>query len=200
MPRRPQLLLPRKTDTPYSVVNDIMKILKCTPKRLDYKNPHIEVNYTKVDFGKFSKEYFVVELGPRAGVIALREGSILMTRQYRFLINGLSWEIPGGRVDPGEAPEQAAVRECIEETGVRCRNLKPLVEYYPGLDNFNNRTTLLYTEDAEDALPFSADEAEVTEIAWIPFGECLKMVFSGEILDALTVTGLLAYQSLAQGT
>jgi 8-oxo-dGTP pyrophosphatase MutT (NUDIX family) len=175
-----------------------MKILKHTPKRLDYKNPYMEVNYTKADFGTFSKEYFVVDLGPRAGVIASRKANILMTRQYRFLIDGMSWEIPGGRVDPGETPEQAAARECLEETGVRCRSLKPLVVYYPGLDNFNNRTTLLYSEDTEDAVPFSADEAEVTEIAWMPFGECLNMVFNGEILDALTVTGLLAYQSLIQ--
>lgn len=175
-----------------------MKILKRTPKRLDYKNPHMEVNYTSANFGNFSKEYFVVELGPRAGVIALNNDNILMTRQYRFLIDGMSWEVPGGKVDPGETPEHAAVRECIEETGFKCRNLKPLVEYYPGLDNFNNRTTLLYTEDVEITSPFSADETEITEIAWIPFSDCLRMVFSGEILDALTVTGLLAYQCFAQ--
>src|SRR5258706_5920732 len=172
-----------------------MKILKRTPKRLDYKNPFMEVNYTKVDFGSFSKEYFVVDLGPRAGVIAARKGNILMTRQYRFLIDGMSWEIPGGKVDPGEAPEQAAARECLEETGVRCRELKPLVVYYPGLDNFNNCTTLLYTEDAEDAVPFAADASEITEIAWVPFSECLKMAFNGGILDAPTQPRLLPDQN-----
>jgi ADP-ribose pyrophosphatase len=132
-------------------------------------------------------------------VVALRNGSVLMTQQFRFLIDGMSWEIPGGRVDAGETPEQAAVRECIEETGIKCRNPKMLVEYYPGLDNFNNRTTVLYSEDTEDAAKFSADAAEVTEIAWIPFDDCLKMVFNGEILDALTVTGLLAYQCVVRG-
>lgn len=177
-----------------------MKILNRTPKRLDYKNPHMEVNHTKADFGEFSKEYFVVDLGPRAGVVATREGNVLMTRQYRFLIDGMSWEIPGGKVEPGETPEQAAARECLEETGVRCRNFKPLVVYYPGLDNFNNRTTVLYSEDVEDAVPFSADAAEVTEIAWISFSECLQMVFKGEILDALTISGLLAYQGRILGS
>lgn len=174
-----------------------MKIVKSTPKRLDYSNPFMEVNHTKADFGAFTKDYFVIELGPRAGVVVVRNDGILLTKQYRFLIDAMSWEIPGGKIDPGESPADAAVRECREETGVTCRNLKPLVVYYPGLDNFNNRTTLLYSEEVDDTAPFVADEAEVTEIAWMPLGECLDMVFKGEILDALTIAGLLAYQSRA---
>lgn len=172
-----------------------MKIIKSTSKRLDYRNLFMEVNHTKAEFATFTKDYFVVELGPRAGVVAVRDGNVLMTRQYRFLIDDMSWEIPGGKIEQGETPAKAAVRECLEETGVTCRDLKPLVVYYPGLDNFNNRTTLMYTEDVEITAPFIGDEAEVTEIAWIPFKRCLDMVFRGKILDALTVTGLLAYQS-----
>ena len=177
-----------------------MKIIKTTPKRLDYRNSFMDVNHTRADFGGFAKDYFVIELGPRAGVVAVRDKHVLLTRQYRFLIDAMSWEIPGGKNEPGESPADAAIRECQEETGITCRNLKPLVVYYPGLDNFNNRTTLLYSEEVEAAAPFVADEAEVTEIAWIPLAKCLDMVFKGEILDALTVTGLLAYQSHVLGT
>lgn len=177
-----------------------MKIITASPKRLDYRNPFMEVHHTRADFGGFTKDYFVVELGPRAGVVAVRDGRVLMTRQFRFLIDAMSWEIPGGKIEPEETPADAGTRECLEETGVRCRNLKPLVVYYPGLDNFNNRTTLFYSEEVDEAAPFVADEAEVTEIAWMPLGKCLDMVFKGEILDALTVSGLLAYQSRVLGT
>lgn len=172
-----------------------MKIISSTPKRLDYRNPFMEVNHTRADFGTFKKDYFVIELGPRVGVVAVRNENVLMTRQYRFLTDDMSWEIPGGKIEQGEMPAKAAVRECLEETGVTCRDLKPLVVYYPGLDNFNNRTTLMYSEETDDTTTFVGDEAEVTEIAWIPFKRCLDMVFRGKILDALTVTGLLAYQS-----
>jgi 8-oxo-dGTP pyrophosphatase MutT (NUDIX family) len=168
---------------------------KTTPRRLDYRNRFMEVHHTHADFGGFEKDYFVVTLGPRCGVVALNEGRILLARQYRFLIDGWSWEIPGGRVDEGESPEQAAVRECIEETGVRCEDLKPLVVYYPGLDNFDNRTTLFCSERTEVAAPFVPDDSEVVEIRWLPPGECLDMVFRGEILDALTVAGLLAWHA-----
>lgn len=164
-----------------------------SPRKLDYSNRFMEVHHTRADFGGFQKDYFVVDLGPRAGIVILREGQVLLTRQYRFLIDGLSWEIPGGRVDAGETPEQAAVRECLEETGVRCTGLVPLVVYYPGLDNFDNRTSLFCSEHAEVVAPFVPDDAEVVEIRWIGLDECLAMVSGGEILDALTVTGLLAY-------
>ncbi len=152
----------------------------------------MEVRHTRADFGGFSKDYYVIELGPRAGIVALRDGCVLMTRQYRFLIDGYSWEIPGGRVDDGESPEVAAVRECVEETGIRCSALKPLVTYYPGLDNFNNRTTLFLSEHTEVVAPFVPNPAEVVEISWLAMDQCMDMLSRGEILDALTVTGLLA--------
>jgi ADP-ribose pyrophosphatase len=153
----------------------------------------MEIRHARVEFGDFRKEFFIVELGPRAGIVALQRGRVLLTRQYRYLIDGYSWEIPGGKVDKGETPETAAVRECIEETGVRCSDLKPLVDYYPGLDNFNNRTTLFYSETTEAIVPFRSNPSEVVEIAWIELRECIERVYQGEFLDALTVTGLLAY-------
>jgi 8-oxo-dGTP pyrophosphatase MutT (NUDIX family) len=167
---------------------------KTTSPRLDYRNRFMEVHHTHADFGAFQKDYYVIDLGPRAGVVAVQEGHVLLTRQYRFLIDAYTWEIPGGRVDEGETPEVAVVRECIEETGVRCDGLEKLLTYYPGLDNFNNRTTLFSASRCEVVAPFKPDPSEVLEIRWMRLEECLEMAFRGDILDALTVTGLLAHQ------
>lgn len=169
-----------------------MKRISATPRRLEYSNPHMEIHRTRADFGAFQKEFFVVELGPRAGIVALQEERVLLARQYRLLIDDYSWEIPGGRVDEGETPEAAALRECIEETGYTCSAPELLVEYYPGLDNFNNRTSVFYSEQVTLKTPFVPDPAEVVEIRWFTLEECLDMVFRREILDALTVAGLLA--------
>ena len=170
-----------------------MRKIKFSRPTLTHSNPFMEIRHTHADFGAFSKDYYVVHFGPRVGVVALNRGKLLLVRQYRFLVNDMSWEIPGGKVEPDESPEVAGRRECLEETGVNCRNLEKLVAYYPGLDNVENRTTLLYTEEADLPTEFVSNAAEVEEIAWIEFGECLEMVFSGKILDALTVVGILSY-------
>jgi 8-oxo-dGTP pyrophosphatase MutT (NUDIX family) len=168
-----------------------------TPLRLDYSNPFLDVRHTKVDFGSFEKEYFVVDFGPHAGVVAVEDRHILLTRQYRFLPDDFSWELPGGRVDPGESAEAAAVRECLEETGVHCSALRKLVEYYPGLDNCDNRTTIFASETTRAIRKFTPVESEVVEIRWIPVDEALRMVLSGQILDGLTVAGVLAYRTIS---
>jgi ADP-ribose pyrophosphatase len=161
---------------------------------LVYSNPFMEVRHTRADFSAFQKDYFVVHFGPRAGVVVVRNGSILLTRQYRFLQNALSWEIPGGKVEQSESPETAASRECQEETGVMVHNLRKLAVYYPGLDNVQNRTTIFWTNDC-NAGEFKADKSETEEIYWIPLEECMRMIKDEEILDSLTVTGVLAYRA-----
>ena len=170
-----------------------MPKIKLSAPVTTYSNRFMQIRHTHADFGSFAKDYYVVHFGPRAGVVAVKDGRILLTRQYRFLLGALSWEIPGGTVEPDEPPAVAAARECLEETGVKCENLHELIAYYPGLDNVENRTTLLYTHDADQARPFVPNAAEVEQIAWLPVAECLRMVFAQEILDALTVAGILAY-------
>lgn len=167
-----------------------------SPPTLEYSNPFMDIHHTGIDFGDFRKDYFVVDLGPRAGIVAVEDGNVLLTKQYRFLIDDFSWELPGGRVDAGETAEAAAIRECLEETGVECAGLRKLVEYYPGLDNFNNRTTLFVSEQARVRTEFQSVPSEVVEIRWFSLEVALGMVASGEILDALTVTGILALHTL----
>jgi len=167
--------------------------ISLSDEELVYSNPFMEVRHTKADFNAFQKDYYVVHFGPRAGVVVVRNGSILLTRQYRFLQHALSWEIPGGKVDKSESPETAATRECQEETGVIVRNLKKLAVYYPGLDNVQNRTTIFWTNDWDEG-EFKADKSEIEEIHWIPLEKCIQMIKDEEILDALTVTGILGYK------
>src|SRR5439155_1205613 len=96
-------------------------------RSLVHRNPFATVSAVHADFGSFAKDYYVVDFGPRAGIVAVNEGRVLLTAQYRFLLDRVAWEIPGGRVDDGESPEQTAQRECLEETGFSCDDLHPLV-------------------------------------------------------------------------
>src|SRR6516225_11807249 len=55
---------------------------------------------------------------------------ILLVRQYRLPADAYLWELPAGRLDPGEKPFQAAKRELVEETGYTARNWKKLVSFW----------------------------------------------------------------------
>lgn len=170
-----------------------MKALKSSPLKLLHENPFSKVYHSHADFGDITKDYYITHFGPRSGIVAVRDNCVLMVQQYRFLPDEIGLEIPGGKVEDGEDPVQAAIRECQEETAVVCRNLKPLVVYYPGLDNVENRTSLFYTDDVTDTETFVPDIGEALKVEWVPIDRCVEMIFQEQIMDAFTIAGVMSY-------
>jgi len=166
--------------------------------RVVYEDPYCQINKIVADFGSFTKEYFVASEGRRAGVVVLRGINVLLVRQYRLLIDDYSLEIPGGAVEDGERPESAAVRECYEETGVRCTTLHPLLHYQLSLDTRDNPTYLYYCSEFEVSQAADADRSGTESVgySWIPFSECLSMVFEGRIEDSFSIIALLGYHAM----
>lgn len=172
---------------------------KFSEREVVYTNPYYRVFKVAADFGTYAKTYFVADCGHKAGVVVERQGEILVVQQYRFVLNRLSWEIPAGRVESGESPEQAAVRECYEESGVTCRHLSPLLDYQLGTDTLSSPTTVFCTTDFEDSGSSpAAAQHEIVSRAWVPLGECIQMILRREIMDSCTITALLAYQLVSQ--
>ena len=170
------------------------------PPKVVYENKHFQVRRVEANFGKFTKEYFVVDTGTRAGMVVAAKGSLLLVQQYRLLIDGLSWEIPGGRVDDGETPVAAAVRECLEETGVQCLNPRPLTFYHAGLDVNLNPTHLFFCEEvSQDYNPPDFDGREVCGCEWVPLTRCIEMISQGQIKDSFSILAILAYHTLRSG-
>lgn len=157
-----------------------------------HENPFLTVTHSNVDFGAFEKDYYVVDFGPRAAVIALDGDNVLMTWQYRFLIDDVSLELPGGTVAPDEDFEAAARRELLEETGYASDELSHLVTFRPGLDNVENLTRLYQTESVRQEQEFVADPKESLAIEWVPLQRCVDLIFDKKITDGLTVLGVLA--------
>lgn len=168
-------------------------------RQVVYENQYQQVYQVRANFHGFAKEYFVTDYGRRAGLVVVRGESVLLVRQYRLLINRVSWEIPGGSVDSGETPEAAAVRECLEETGVQCCNLKPLLFFHPGLDTLQNPTYLFYTGEFGGAMGENLHAHEVIQHHWVPLDCCIEMIFGQQIVDSLSIVGLLAYRTLTDG-
>ena len=76
------------------------------------------------------------------------DGGLLLLWRHRFITDTWGWEIPAGRVDPGESPEQAARRETLEETGWRPGRLTPLVTYQPTNGLSDQRFNLFLADGA----------------------------------------------------
>ena len=160
---------------------------------LVYENPYQRITRQTADFGSFSKEYFVSHYGTRVAVVVARGSDILLCRQWRLLMGRLSLEVPGGKLEPEETLEAAAIRECFEETGVRCRNLKPLLFYLAGTDIIDNPCHVFYTADIVEIAQRS-DQREAEPPTWVPLARCLELIFAREIVDGLSAMALLAYQ------
>lgn len=120
---------------------------------------------------------------------------VVMERQYRHAANQFLWELPAGKLDPGEDPLAGAQRELKEETGYIAKKWRPLVEYYasPGFLGESMKVFLAEGLQAGEAQP---EEDEQIELRLVKLAEVLKMIEKGAILDGKTMTSVLLYARL----
>lgn len=163
------------------------------------KNTFIKRNYFSIysDMKNVNgriKNYEVINFGPRVGALITHKDKVLLVEQYRYLIDKPSLEIPGGSVNKNEGTLEAIQREIFEETGSFISSLKHLIDYYPGLDNVDNKTSIYFSKlNDKDTPPSIYSNQEIDSLRWISFTECLRLIKSGEILDAMTSLSILAY-------
>lgn len=125
-----------------------------------------------------------------AAVVALDDaGRLCMVRQYRHGIADFLWEIPAGKLDPGEAPEACARRELAEETGIVARRWTGLGHYLPAPGIF---TELIHLYLARDLSVGAADPDadEDLELQWLPLSDAIAKVQRGEWNDGKTALAL----------
>ncbi len=115
---------------------------------------------------------------------------VLLIRQYRYAADGYLFEIPAGRLDEGELPNQCALRELEEETGYRAEKVEPLFTMYttPG---FTDEKIHLFLATGLTAGTARLEADEFVELKPTRLSEALQMVRNGQIQDAKTALGLL---------
>jgi ADP-ribose pyrophosphatase len=115
---------------------------------------------------------------------------VLLIRQYRYATEGYLYEIPAGRLNPGEAPRDCALRELKEETGCSAGEVQHLFTMYttPG---FTDEKIHLFMATQLVAGETKHEADEFLELQPMLLSRALQMVEAGEIQDSKTALGLL---------
>lgn len=117
---------------------------------------------------------------------------IVMERQYRHAANQYLWELPAGKLEPGEEALEGAKRELEEETGYRAKKWKPLVDYYASPGFLGESMKVFLAEGLTPGVT-NFDEDEEIEMRLVKLSEILKMIDKGAIVDGKTLTTVLLY-------
>jgi len=115
---------------------------------------------------------------------------VLLIRQFRHAADDYMWEIPAGRLDPGETPEACARRELEEETGMRADRLQRLTTVYttPG---FTDERIHLFLAHGLTAGQHRREADEFLDVHPTPWSDVMHLIAQGTINDGKTVAALL---------
>ncbi|MGA7401931.1 MAG: NUDIX hydrolase [Candidatus Sulfotelmatobacter sp.] len=115
---------------------------------------------------------------------------VLLERQYRHAANDFLWELPAGRIDPGEKALLAAQRELHEETGYTAARWQLIFNFYasPG---FVSETMSVFLATGLRAGKAQPEADEVIQKRLVPVSKAVQMVLTGKIRDAKTISSVL---------
>jgi len=128
---------------------------------------------------------------PEAAAILpfLSDREILMVRQFRYALGRETLEIPAGKLDPGETPEQCIRRELLEETGYEAGKIEWVYTYAPAL-GYSNELIHIYSGHELRKAGTAIDEKEISSVEKISLEQLKSMIREKLIVDGKTLLGL----------
>jgi ADP-ribose pyrophosphatase len=181
----------RKSEKPSRRTNKV----EVLSSRTVFKGPAFSVSSDRVrEPGGIVARRDVVRHSGSAVILAVDDSGpeprVLLERQYRYAAEDYLWELPAGRVDPGEKALAGAKRELLEETGYRAAKWKQALFFYPS-PGFLDETMTVYLARGLTAGDAQPEEDESIECHLTPLSQALAMVRSGEIRDGKTIASVL---------
>ncbi len=174
-------------------MNDSQKLVEHTLSSQEVFNGrllHVFFDKVRLPDQSNSTREWIDHPGASAIIPIFRNGDVMMVRQFRYPIKNIFYEVPAGKLDPGDTAGEAAKREVNEEAGLICNSYAYIGHFYPVIGYSNEIIHLYVAWDIEIAKQ-QVDDDEFLIKERMPFQEALQMVHNGEITDGKTIIALL---------
>ena len=132
----------------------------------------------------------IVHHGGGSCVLCEKNDKILFVKQYRYAYKKELLEIPAGKKNEGETPEQTALRELKEETGIVGKKAQHLFDVYPS-PGYTDEVIKIYKVSEFYESESCLDDDEFLRAVWIEKSQVIQMMKNGEIKDGKTLIALL---------
>ena len=140
--------------------------------------------------GKTTTREWIKHPGAACIVPILPDGQIALIRQYRYPVSQEMIELPAGKLDSGESPEECAKRELEEEIGYKTGKLTYLTHIYPAI-GFASEKMWLYLAEELEKTERNTDHDEFVELIPATVSNAVSMVWDRKITDVKTIIGIL---------
>ena len=155
----------------------------------------VAVDTTLLPDGTTIQRDVVLHPGAVAILLLVDSEHVCLVHNQRPIVGATLWEIPAGTLEPGEAPEVAAVRELAEETGYRASTWRKLTTFLPSPGVLSERTHLFLAQDLQPGSQ-ALEKDEAMEPRIVSWPEALAWALDGTIQDAKTLIAVLLWERL----
>lgn len=145
----------------------------------------VHEDVSKLPDGSTARREWIKHPGACAIVPLFENGDTILLRQFRYGPSRMFWEVPAGKIDPGEPIEDTARRELEEETGLSADELIRIGHFYPAI-GFCDEIIHIFVARGINASTSNTDDDEFVETVRLPLSQALSMLDDGVIDDGKT--------------
>ncbi len=156
----------------------------------DGKMLKVREDTVRLPDGKTARREYVQHPGAVVIIPLLDDKTVIIERQFRYPLQRHFYELPAGKIDPGEDPLETARRELREECGYAAQMWRHLTTLHPCI-GYSDETIELYLAQDLTHVGHALDEGEFLQVIPLPVADALQWIQSGRITDVKTVAGLL---------
>ena len=137
-------------------------------------------------------DFYIIKASNWVNIIALTpEEDVVMVKQHRFGCDEVTLELPGGIIDEKEDPQQAALRELVEETGFAAESASPLGWIYPNPAILTNRAFAFLATNTVQTAAQQLDPLEDIAVELVPLKEIPALIAGQQITHSLMIAAFM---------